>query len=106
MQLKSFLSLLALTTIFSQGLVLSTKVQAQSSDSLFNMETFTCRELMLASSEDRALIISLFHGFFNGKNNQTAMDVVKTAKITDEIENHCVDNSQKTLMSVFQEYWK
>ena len=69
-----------------------------------NMATVTCRELLLAGSENRALMMSLFHGFFNGKKNETVLDTDKLAKITDEIENSCADNPKKTLISVFEQY--
>jgi hypothetical protein len=102
MRFKSVISVLALTTIFGQGLMVANKVEAQS---MFDLNALTCKELLLSDSEDRTAILSLFHGFFNGKNNQTVMDTAKAAMMTDKILSHCADNSQKTVMSVFEEYW-
>jgi hypothetical protein len=104
MGIKSALSALVLVTVVGQSLALTAKAEAQSNASMFNMETVTCKELMLAGSENRALMMSLFHGFFNGKKNETLLDTERLAKITDEIENYCADNPQKTLMSVFEKY--
>jgi hypothetical protein len=103
MRFKYVISVLALATICGQSVVIANKAEAQST---FNLETLTCKELMLSDSDDRNMIMSLFHGFFQGKNNQTVMDTAKAAKITDEILNKCADNSQTTVMSVFEEYWK
>jgi acid stress chaperone HdeB len=91
-------------TVFGQSLALTAKAETQSNVSTFNMETVTCKELMLAGSDDRELMMSLFHGFFNGKKNETLIDADRLAKITDEIENYCADNPKKTLISVFEEY--
>lgn len=104
MRIKSALSALVLVTIIGQSLALTAKAESKSNGAMFNMETFTCKDLMLASSDDRQLMMSLFHGFFNGKNNETLLNVDQLAKITDQIENYCADNPKKPLMSVFKEY--
>jgi hypothetical protein len=102
MRFKSLMSVLALATIFGQGLVISNQAKAES---MFDMGTLTCKDLMLSDYEDRTAILSLFHGFFLGKSDQTMMDPAKAGKVTDKILNYCADNSDKTVMSVFEEYW-
>lgn len=104
MRVQFALPALILVTIVGQSLAPIAKAQTRSNASMFNMEAVTCRELMLAGSDNRALMMSLFHGFFNGKKNETTIDADRLAKITDEIENTCVDNPKRTVMSVFQEY--
>lgn len=104
MRIKSVLSALVLVTVVGQSLALTAKAETQSNALMFNMETVTCKELMLAGSDNRELMMSLFHGFFSGKKNETLLDTERLAKITDEIEDYCAENPKKTLMSVFEEY--
>ncbi|MEG3439353.1 HdeA/HdeB family chaperone [Pannus brasiliensis CCIBt3594] len=104
MRIQFALPALILVTIASQSLAPIAKAETRSNPSMFNMEAVTCRELLLASSENRALMMSLFHGFFNGKKNETMFDVDRLAQLTDQIENVCADNPKRTLISVFQEY--
>lgn len=104
MCIKYVLPTLALVAIVGQTATMTANGQTQSNASMFNLGTVTCKDLMLSESEDKRLTISLFHGFFNGRKNETRIDANQLAQVTDEIENYCVDNPKSTLMSAFQKY--
>ena len=106
--MKTLVSLSALAIANFMGVIVITDVNAQTANntSTFDMKDISCKELMLSSSENRELIMSLFHGFINGKKNETRLDPNQLAKVTDDIQNYCVDNPQAALLEVFEKYRK
>jgi hypothetical protein len=98
------LSALVAATVLSAGLAVSVKAESNANTSLFDMKTVSCKELMLAGSDDRDLMMSLFHGFMNGRKNETQLDPNQLSKVTDEIQNYCVNNPNTNLLEVFEKY--
>ena len=73
-------------------------------ESTVNTETLACRSLLKQSDSDQEATITYYHGFMNGKNNELTVDVVKLADISEKVFDHCVDNPNDSLLSVFEQY--
>lgn len=98
------LSALAIANLIGASVITGVKAQTANTTSAFDLKDISCRELMLSDSENRELMMSLFHGFMNGRKNETQLDPNQLAKATDDIQNYCVDNPKAALLEVFEKY--
>ena len=76
----------------------------QDNDSKIDIETVACRNLLKESDSDQEATISFFHGFISGKNDESTVDVLELADISEKVFDHCVDNPDDSLLSIFEEY--
>ncbi len=68
------------------------------------LDTVNCRDLLKLGDSDREATIAYFHGFLSGKNNDLVVDVVKVSDASDKALDHCIDNPNDSLISVFEKY--
>ncbi len=81
----------------------SLKVNAQNSSTV-DLRQINCRELFRMTGQDREDTLTFFHGVVNGKNDQMIIDVEILSEVTDKVIDHCIDNPNDSLLSVFEQY--
>ncbi len=45
-------------------------------------------------------------GFMSGKKNELIVDVARLGNVSDRVLDHCIDNSNDSLLTVFEQYRK
>lgn len=101
---NQILSLLLLTTIFSQSSILKSLAQENSEDTKVELNKISCRELLKMPGKDKELTLVFFHGLMTAKNNQMIIDRIALREATDKITDDCIDNPNLMLMTVFDKY--
>ena len=81
-------------------------VYAQDNDSTVELKTVACRSLMKLNDSDKESTISFFHGYISGRKKESTADVPVLGRVTDRVIDHCIDNPDDTLLSVFEKYRK
>ena len=74
----------------------------QEDDQTFEMNTITCRDLFKMPNEERDFTLIFFHGLLSGKNAEMVFDGPAMMDATDRIVDYCIDNSQDSLLGVFE----
>ena len=67
-----------------------------------DLKTQDCRTLLRMSGDEREFTLVFYHGFMSGMKNDTVFNGPELAEITDQIIDHCVDNPNDGLLTVFQ----
>ncbi len=101
---NQILSLLLLTTIFSQSSISNSLAQENSEDTKVELNKISCRELLKMPGKDKELTLVFFHGLMTAKNNQMIIDRIALREATDKITDDCIDNPNLMLMTVFDKY--
>jgi hypothetical protein len=71
-----------------------------------DLTTVTCKDMLLMEGDQRDSTIVFFHGMIIGKKGLTVLDAGTLSNTTDSVLEHCVNNPQDKLMSVFEKYSK
>lgn len=71
-----------------------------------DLTTVSCKEMLLMEGDQRDSTIVFFHGMMIGKNGSTVLDAQTLSNTTDKVLEHCVNNPQDKLISVFEKYSK
>lgn len=71
-----------------------------------DLTTVSCKEMLLMEGDQRDSTIVFFHGMMIGKNGSTVLDAETLSNTTDKVLEHCVNNPQDKLISVFEKYSK
>ncbi len=79
-------------------------VYAQNDTSTVELKTVACRRLLKLNDSEKEAAIMFFHGYISGKNSELTADVPALSKITDKVIDHCIDNPNDALLSVFEKY--
>jgi hypothetical protein len=83
-------------------MTLSTVAGAQTSQSVRDLSTVTCKEIMGADDRERELSMAYMHGYINGKANRTTLDLDKNAAITDKVREYCLSNPTAKFSKTFE----
>ncbi|BAU65348.1 hypothetical protein STA3757_27300 [Stanieria sp. NIES-3757] len=78
------------------------QVDEQGED-IIELQTMTCREVLKSDGQDRNNIMVFMHGYITGKKGETSVNVPVLADGTERILDTCIDNPERTLLSVFEE---
>jgi hypothetical protein len=89
MKLKYFL--VSIFFIFFIGAGLVGNAMGQDAN-LKDLKSYSCKDIMRLSGEDRDLAIGVLHAFLLGKNGTTQFDVQKLGESTDKFIEYCLDN--------------
>jgi hypothetical protein len=73
-------------------------------NSVVDLETISCRDLLKLNDEDKRSTIIFFHGYMSGKQSDLTADVDVLGEISNQVIDYCIDNPDDTLMSVFNRY--
>lgn len=71
---------------------------------IVEIETISCRDLLKMEGEEEEFTIVFLHGFMSGKTNDTTFNIDPLATATDRIMDHCIDNPEDSLLTVFEQY--
>ena len=103
-QLKWIVMSTAFLLSISPVVVYGQNESKQENDQTIDLETLACRSLLKQSDSDQEATLSFFHGFMSGKNSESTVNVVKLADISEKVFDHCVDNPNDSLLSIFEQY--
>lgn len=67
----------------------------------FDINEITCRDLLLAPSEEEPNILIYFHGYVSGLREDASIDVDTFGAISEQVVEACVDDSAAKLLDVF-----
>ncbi len=67
-------------------------------DSMRDMNDYSCRDILVASGEERDLAVMFLQGYFVGKSGQTSFDRDKLAAATDKMIDLCLDATNANLI--------
>ena len=71
-----------------------------------DLKSFTCKDIMRLSGEDRSVALAIAHGYVLGKKGKTQYSVDALSKITDQFTDHCLDNPKDNALSSFEKIAK
>ncbi|MEM0912475.1 MAG: HdeA/HdeB family chaperone [Pseudomonadota bacterium] len=95
--LKKLFSLIVLFLV----VLMSHTTIAVADESVIDITQTTCRDLLLADSDEQSHILVFHHGFVAGSDNKTSISIDTLALQTEEIKNRCIDNPAEVLMKTF-----
>lgn len=75
---------------------------AEPSGTQQDLGTFTCKEVMRLSGEDREIAIALAHGYVLGKKGTSQYVVETLAEITDQFIDYCLDHPTENALQSFE----
>ena len=78
----------------------------QEDTSTIDAGNLACRYLLKLDDSDREATMAYYHGFMSGKNDQLIVDVTKLGDISEKVIEHCIDNPNDSLLTVFEQYQK
>lgn len=67
-----------------------------------DLGTYSCKEIMRLSGEDRDIAVALAHGYVMGKQNTTQFDTEAMARTTDIFIDYCLDNPTERALQAFE----
>ena len=70
------------------------------------INSYTCKDIMRATGEDRVISLALLHGYFLGKNGVTTIDADAMRKATDEFIEYCLDHPTATAVEAMGKFVK
>lgn len=98
MTLKHFMVSILFVFFLSAGLAGNAMGQDAN---LKDLKSYSCKDIMRLSGEDRDLAIGVLHAYLLGKKGTTQFDVQTLAESTDKFIEHCLDNpNDKALESM------
>ncbi len=95
------LSAIALVS-FSPSVRTQTEEAAESED-VAEVSAMTCRELLKSSGDNRTNSLIFMHGYISGKKGETQIDAPALANVTNRALDTCIDNPDKSVLSVLEE---
>ena len=98
-----FVSTACLLSISSVAVYGQNSSQPENASNI-NLETIACRDLVKLGDSDQEATMAYMHGFLSGKNNKLTVDVVKLGEVSEKAFDHCIDNPNDSLLSVFEQY--
>ena len=73
-------------------------------DTSVELKTFACRRLLKLNDSDKNAAILFFHGYISGKKGELIANVPALRDVSDKVIDHCIDNPNDFLLSVFEQY--
>jgi len=67
-------------------------------DAMRDMNDYSCRDILVASGEERDLAVMFLQGYFVGKSGKTTFDRDKLARATDKMIDLCLDATDGKLV--------
>jgi hypothetical protein len=73
---------------------------------MVDMSRYLCRDVMRMSDDERAITISVLHGYRLGKKGATTFVAADLAKVSNEFFEYCLDNPHEKAMASFEKLAK
>jgi len=77
---------------------------AEPNDNKRDLGTFSCKEVMRLSGEDREIALAFAHGYVLGKKGSTQYDIEALAQITDQFIDYCLDHPAENALQSFEKF--
>lgn len=103
MKKYSFVFLLSAIAVTSISFPAKTQETQSDSEDIVSLDATTCREILQYSGENRANSLIFMHGYINGKKGEIMIDAPALANATEQVINTCIDNPDRSLLSVMEE---
>ena len=78
----------------------------QDDSSNIDAATLACRSLLKLDDSGREATIAYYQGFISGKKNELMVDVPRLSDVSEKVMDHCIDNPNDSLLTVFEQYRK
>ncbi len=78
----------------------------QEDNSTLDAGTLACRYMLKLNDNDREATMAYYQGFMSGKKNELLVDVERLGDISERVLDHCIDNPNDSLLTVFEQYRK
>ena len=75
---------------------------AEPTDTKKDLGTFSCKQVMRLSGEDREVALALAHGYVLGKKGTTQYEIEALAQITDQFIDYCLDHPTENALQSFE----
>ena len=72
--------------------------------STVELKTIACRRLLKLNDSEKEAAIMFLHGYISGKKRELIVNVPALSEISDKVIDHCIDNPNDFLLSVFEQY--
>ena len=76
----------------------------QDDTSTVELKTLACRRLLKLNDSEKEAAIMFLHGYISGKKSELTVDVPALSEVSDKVIDHCIDNPNDVLLSVFEQY--
>jgi hypothetical protein len=80
----------------------STIAQDADQDGIWQVEAFTCRELLMRGGDERDFILVYMHGLMSGKMNEMTFDTPALTAATDAVLEACIATPDQPLLVAFE----
>jgi len=70
--------------------------------SSFDLNAYTCKEVMILSGNDRDVVVSFLLGYFSGHAKSTELNVTTLSHATDKFLDTCLDNPTANALATMQ----
>lgn len=101
--MKKYSLVLLLSAIAVTSISFPAKTQETESEDVVSLDATTCRELLQFGGENRANSLIFMHGYINGKKGEVMIDAPALANATEQVINTCIDNPDRSVLSVMEE---
>jgi hypothetical protein len=71
-----------------------------------DLKTYTCKDAMRLSGEERVIALALLHGYNLGKKNTTQFNTEAMARVTDSFIDYCLDHPAEKALESFEKVSK
>ena len=88
--LKHLLTSLTVVAVLAGSSGMGWAEQEKAGD--YNLDEFTCKEVMRFAGENRAVAVALLHGYLLGKKGAIEFNSDNLSARTDKFTDYCLDN--------------
>ncbi|NDR57052.1 HdeA/HdeB family chaperone [Aliiruegeria sabulilitoris] len=71
-------------------------------DGIWQVEEFTCRDLLMRGGEERDFVLVYMHGFMSGKMAEMTFDTPALTAATDAVLESCISTPDQPLLAAFE----
>jgi hypothetical protein len=76
----------------------------QDDNSMIELKSIACRRLLKLNDSEQEAAIMFFHGYMSGKKSELTVDVPALGEVSNKVIDHCIDNPNDFLFTVFEQY--
>jgi len=88
--------------LLTSNLLWASDTSSGKEPSSFDLNTLTCKEVMILSGNDRDVVVSFLLGYFSGHAKATELNVATLTHATNKFLDSCLDNPTANALITMQ----
>ncbi len=90
-------------SVFLPSLAIAQEENEVTAETIVNITTLSCRDLLLADNDDEESIVIFIQGYISGKSNQAEIDTDALRVASDRSYEDCIDNPDASVLNIFEQ---